>query len=540
MKIIKKMSEEKNKMGISRRDVLKSIATIPVIGAVAYGALRKKHYDTTVRKNIQQIVDLNAPIPEFKPSSDGKKLRLGIIGIGGRGGYLLKAAGFLHPESINELKQAAAKNNKDKRYEDFMVQEDLNIEINGICDIFDKRAEWAIETCANIKRTHDTSKLAKAPKRYRTYKDLLSASDIDAVIIATPDHWHAPIAIEAAKQGKHIYVEKPMTWNVPETYELRELVKRNKVKLQVGHQGRQTESYIKAKEAIEKGILGKISLVQVCTNRNSPNGAWVYPIDPEASPETIDWDQFIGQAPYHPFSLPRFFRWRCWWDYSTGLNGDLLTHEFDAINQVMGMGIPDTVTCSGGVYYFNDGRTVPDVMHAIMEFKEKEFSLLYSATLANGHHRGKLFMGHDATMEMSNQLIINAERESTKYHDEIESGLIDPNLPIYHYIPGTNTDGYSTATEQYFASRGLLYTYRGGKRVDTSHLHIKEWLEAIRDDKQPSCHIDAGFEEAITAHMTSLAIKKGRRIYWDKDKEKIEFGDMVEKEDFDGNDNPII
>ena len=196
-------------------------------------------------------------------------------------------------------------------------------------------------------------------------------SDIDAVIIAAPDHWHGPMTIEAAKHGKHVYCEKPMTWTVPETYEVVKAVKENNIIFQLGHQGRQTESYVKAKEAIDKNILGKISLIEVTTNRNSPDGAWVYDIHPDASEKNIDWKQFIGQAPWHEFSLERFFRWRCWWDYSTGLSGDLLTHEYDAMNQILGLGIPDSATSSGGIYFYKDGRTVPDVLHTIFEFSEK-------------------------------------------------------------------------------------------------------------------------------------------------------------------------
>ncbi len=145
--------------------------------------------------------------------------------------------------------------------------------------------------------------MGKAPTRYRNYKELLAADDIDAVIIATPDHWHGPMSIEAAKAGKHVYCEKPMTWTVPETYEVVNAVKENNIVFQLGHQNHQLEAYYKAKEAYEKGVLGKVNLVEVTTNRNSPNGAWVYNIDEEAGPHNIDWEQFIGPAPQHEFSL---------------------------------------------------------------------------------------------------------------------------------------------------------------------------------------------------------------------------------------------
>jgi hypothetical protein len=131
-------------------------------------------------------------------------------------------------------------------------------------------------------------------------------------------------------------------------------------------------------------------------------------------------------------------------------------------------------------------------------------------------------MGHDASMEMGNSLSIYACRESTRYKEQIRSGLIDPAVPIYSYIPGRkNVDAVATATEQYFASRGLLYTYRNGRRVDTTHLHVAEWLECIREGKQPSCNIDQAFEEGITAGMATLAQKEKRTVHWDRDKEQI-------------------
>ena len=299
-------------------------------------------------------------------------------------------------------------------------------------------------------------------------------------------------------------------------------MKKNNIVFQLGHQGRQTESYYKAKEAIDKGLLGKVTLIEVTTNRNDPNGAWVYPIHEDANENTIDWQQFIGPAPDHPFSLERFFRWRCWWDYSTGLSGDLLTHEYDAVNQILGLGIPESAVSSGGIYYFKDGRTVPDVLHTVFEYPNRDLSVMYSATLANNRRRGRVIMGHDASMELGQNLVIKADTRSTRYKEKIKDGIINPDLPLFAYSPGMkNVDAVTSPTEQYFAGRGLLYTYRGGKWVDPTHLHIREWLNCIRNGGQPSCNIDQGFEEAITAHMGTMAYKENRRVFWDADKEEI-------------------
>jgi len=508
---------------VKRRVVLKGLATVPVLGVFAWGYYKKRHMDRVLKQVIRDELGMEyaPPVMSTAPAS-GRQLRLGVIGYGHRGPQLMKAAGFVHPSWIDSARTAAEINPMDKRYQEFMEQDDLNIVINGICDVFDIHAGEQMAAAANLKRLGSEGKPAYPVKRYRTYKALMAADDIDAVVIAAPDHWHVPMTIEAARNGKHVYCEKPMTWTVPETYKVRDEVKKSGIVFQLGHQGRQTESYIKAKEAVEKNLLGKINLIEVTTNRNSPNGAWVYAIHPKASPKNIDWKQFIGQAPWHDFDLKRFFRWRCWWDYSTGLSGDLFTHEYDAMNQILGLGIPQYASGSGGIYYFKDGRTVPDVQQEVFEFPDRNLSLLYSATLASDKDRGKVIMGHDGWMEVGSTLNIYADRESDRYRDLIRNGKIDPSLPIFSYSPGRkNLDAVTTATEKYFAGRGLLYTYRGGKRVDTTHLHIKEWLEAIRKGTQPSCNINRGFEEAITNHMGVIALREGRRVEWDPDKEVI-------------------
>jgi predicted dehydrogenase len=508
---------------MKRRDLIKGLVAVPVLGAFAAAWYKKQHYDRYLRNNILDEIKLQATAPEIPPIGPQDKLvRLGIIGYGIRGKHLARAAGFAYPGLIDSWIKGASENSSDTRYRDYLEQEDLNVVLNGVCDIFDTYGQMAQEAGANIYREGSGGKMGPEPKRYANYEDLIQAEDIDAIIIATPDHWHGPMTIAAARAGKHVYVEKPMTWTVEETYEVRKAVKENNIAFQLGHQGRQTESYFKAREAIESGLLGDISLIEVTTNRNTPNGAWVYPIHEDANPNTIDWQQFIGQAPEHQFSLERFFRWRCWWDYSTGLSGDLLTHEYDAMNQILGLGIPHSAMSSGGIYYFKDGRTVPDVLHTVYEYPDRNLSMVYSATLANNRKRGRVIMGHDASMELGHDLVIKADPRSTRYKTKIQDGIIDPDLPLFIYSPGMeNVDAVTSPTEQYFAGRGLLYTYRGGKWIDPTHLHIREWLNCIRNGGTTSCNIDQGFEEAMAAHMGTISYKEHRKVFWDAENEKI-------------------
>ena len=335
--------------------------------------------------------------PANQPSVGREQtIRLGIIGFGIRGEQLLRAAGFATEEWLNTMKERA-RNGNSVALDTFMEQDDLNIVINGVCDIFDIHAEAALNA-VNVN--------GHQARRYDRWEDLVKADDIDGVMIATPDHWHAPMAIEAAKAGKHVYVEKPLTHKMQETYDLFEIVKKSGITFQLGHQFRQTESYDKASELIRKNVLGKVTMVQTNTNRNSPNGAWQYPIHEKASPQTIDWEQFLGNAPQIPFNKDHFFRWRKYWSYGTGLSGDLLTHDYDAMNQVLGLGIPASVSASGGIYFFKDGREVPDVFNVIFEYPEKDLTFQYSATLANEFNRPNVIMGHDATMEVGNTLTV--------------------------------------------------------------------------------------------------------------------------------------
>jgi predicted dehydrogenase len=510
----------------SRRDWLKGLAGIPIFAGVWSASASFAGKMKEERKLLLEKLNIKAAPPPPTGPMSGDPIRVGIIGFGIRGEQLCRALGFATTDWLSEMKQALAENPRDTRLKDFQAQENLNIKLTAICDVFDVRAQKAIDSF-----TSEGNKI----KRYRTYTELLDSGEVDAIIVATPDHWHGPMSIAAVQRGIHVYVEKPMTHTIAETYELREAVRANpKAVFAVGHQHRQTQSFLTAQDVISKNILGHVSLVVTATNRNDDNGAWQYDIHPEANPQTVDWNQFLGTAPQIPFNAEHFFRWRKWWAYGSGLSGDLMTHDYDRLNCILKMGIPQSVTASGGIYTHRDGRNVPDVMQINMEFpafstggsqqpgKEKGMTFVYSATLGNSFDRGTLLMGHDASMELGNVLTLYADYGSTKFRKMIEEGRIDPFVPIYSYNPAAEgADAVTSATARYFANKGLLWTYRDGKRVDSTFLHLREWLSCIRNGGQPSCGIQEGFEEAIAAHMGGIAYKAGRRVEWDAATEKI-------------------
>jgi len=506
--------------GMNRRDVVKALATVPFVGALGYEAIRKSNIQDDKRDAIGEEIQIELESPAFSEeaiSRSSQTIRIGIIGYGGEGESLVRSLGFAHPDWIQARREAMAEDPRDRWLQEWLAQQDLNVEITAVSDVFDVRAARAIDASTQPLRPGNDTRTLKPAKRYRHYEELLASRDVDAVIIATPDHWHATITIAAAKAGKHVYCEKCMTRSFDEVFPMADAVRDAGIVFQLGHQNRQLESHEKAREVVAKGLLGPLTLVETTTNRNDPWGAWVWDIHPEGNPRTIDWEMFQAAAPNKvPFSLERFFRWRCWYDYGTGLAGDLLSHEYDAVNQILGLGIPHSASASGGIYFFKDGRDVPDVFQAVFEYPYRDLTVVYSATLANGKYRGQKYMGHDATMEVGSSLKVTPEGSSTRYADMLEAGTVSPRRPMVTYQSGyKGLDAVTTATQEYFASRGLMFTFRGGRRISTYYLHLKEWLQAIRDGTPVSCDIGQGVEEAVTCHMATQSFLQGRRVTWD-------------------------
>jgi predicted dehydrogenase len=519
-------TDEAGGFKFGRRGFLEALVSLPVVGIFFYGFLEKKAAEDAKKEAILAELGVHeggpAYIPEAISRPPSERIRLGIIGNGGEGESLVRHAGFAHPDWVEGARNAYQADPRNKELEVYMGQQDLNVQLTAVCDVFDVRAERGI-AASQVETRPGAGGPFPPAKRYRHYQDLLTIGEIDAVIIATPDHWHSRMTIDAAAEGLPVYCEKCMTRTEEETRAVYEAVKSSGIVFQLGHQNRQSEAHMKAREVIAAGILGPITLVEGTTNRNSPWGAWVWDIHEEGNPQTIDWDQFQEPAANRvPFNLERFFRWRCWFDYGTGLSGDLLSHEYDAVNMILELGIPKSAVASGGLYYFKDGRDVPDVFQAVFEYPERDLTFVYSATLANGHYRGLNFMGHDASMRVSGALSVTADGESTRYEQKIKDGIIDTSRPMFTYRPGfKGIDAITSATAEYFASRGLLYTYRGGRRMSSYHLLVADWLDVIRNGGEPSCNIERGFEEAITCHMATRSFFENRKVEWDPVARKI-------------------
>jgi predicted dehydrogenase len=249
----------------------------------------------------------------------------------------------------------------------------------------------------------------------RDYREVLARRDVDAVIIATPDHWHRKIAVDAMNAGKDVYCEKPMVQLIDDGKEVIETQRRTGRILQVGSQRVSSIIYQKAKDLLEAGAIGELNLVEAWVDRNSAIGAWQYSIPPDASPATIDWDRFLGRAPKVPFEPVRLFRWRNYRDYGTGVGGDLFVHLFSGMHYMLGAIGPTRVYTTGGLRFWKDGRDVPDVMLGLFDYpargKYPAFNLALRVDFKDGatENSGFRFIGSEGVLTIGNGVTVSKQ-----------------------------------------------------------------------------------------------------------------------------------
>ncbi|MFH0758282.1 MAG: Gfo/Idh/MocA family oxidoreductase [Bacteroidota bacterium] len=518
------MTPENN---VGRRSMLKALAGIPILGALGFLVFRQSKYNDkhNLQKQIIKELGLEDLMSSVKPikESSGDLIRLGIAGFGMRGPQLANALGFMEKSQFANARKGGSLDAQIK-YGNF------NIAITGICDVFDLHAEKGLATAQHDIHTQGEFAGKHPVKRYRHFHEMIADKNIDAVIISTPDHHHARMTIEAMQAGKHVYCEKSVIRREEELSKVYEAVKNSDLMFQMGHQIPQNAVFQQAKEIIRRGLLGKISQIETCTNRNSEDGAWIRHLDGQGNPKpgdtrSIDWKQWLGSSPDAPFSIERFYGWARYFDYDTGLFGQLFSHEYDAVNQLLGIGIPTTVVSTGGQYFYKDFGDIPDVMNTNFEYPGKGLSLTYSANLASSHFRPRTIYGKDASMTVGGHLTVTPDGSSERFAGMIESGLIDPSSPMLEILKGSDVkeavDAVSSATTRYYASRGLTTTSIDGQEWDVTHLHLKEWLDCIRHGGEPSANIEKAYEEGVTIAMADISYREQCRTRWDPVNRKI-------------------
>ncbi len=428
----------------------------------------------TRRGFIRTGAALSAAARISKGSPNGK-VTVGMIGAGARAHQLMQA----------------------------VQQRPEEMEITAVVDAYTGRVERALE------RTGGRG------KAYKSYQDLLADKSIDAVFIATPDHWHTQMILDALAAGKDIYAEKPMTYRSSEGVQIVKAARAAGKIVQVGSHMVSAESNRKAKELIASGKLGKVTLIRASYNRNTASGAWIYPIPPDASPKTVNWEMFLGPAPKRPFSLERFFRWRCYEDYSGGIATDLFVHLCTLIHYLMDAKAPSAVMAMGELYRWKESREVPDTVNAVLEYPEG-FTVNLASSFNNqfAGEAGFQVLGTEGALTITGAGVTvypeNVREDNRWITDSWPSKLAQ----AYYKDPkviAAEVENRPVKPTQQIKDEG----------PDPTITHVANFLESIRTRQAHWEDALAGHHAAACAHMINLSVKQKRIIEWDFAKDDI-------------------
>ena len=434
------------------------------------------------------------PRQQQDQTASPNRIRIATIGVGGQGTSNTNAALRRTGPPAEQATPSA---------------EGPGVEVVAVADLYDGRLLRAQELWG--KQLFTT----------RDYREILARPDVAAVIIATPDHWHTKIAVEAMKAGKDVYLEKPMVQNLNEGKVLIEAVRETNRILQVGSQRVSSIVYQKAKDLYNSGAIGELNLVEAWWNRNTALGAWQYTVPPDASSQTVDWERFLGGAPKMPFDPIRFFRWRNYRDYGTGVAGDLFVHLFSGLHFVLSSNGPIRIMSTGGLRYWKDGRDVPDVMLGIYEYPKTAthpaFNLSLKVNFADGGggEEGFRFVGSEGVMTIGRGVTITRKQLSK------EPGLSTNTFPktMQAAIQKEYRVKYPENLKELNATKEEVYVAPLGYNdlVD----HLANFLDAVRTRKPVVEDAVFGFRAAGPALVTNLSYGEGRSFEWDPDEGKL-------------------
>ncbi|MFN7948146.1 MAG: Gfo/Idh/MocA family oxidoreductase [Blastocatellia bacterium] len=423
---------------ISRRDFIKSTG---VTAGIVAGSLALGEAETVCAATMQgKVIGAN------------DRINYGFIGVGGMGAKHLTII------------------------RDFAATE--NVAVVAACDVFEKR------------RLEAKEKGSLADNQIFTdYRRILDNKDIDVVVIATPDHWHGRIAVEAMEAGKHVYVEKPMTRTLDEAFKLYDAAKRYKRIVQVGSHGCSDPKWHKARDIVKECRLGQLLWAQGSYCRNNPKGEWNYKIEKEASEQTIDWKSWLGAAPKRPFSAERYYRWRKYWDYGTGIIGDLWPHRLHPLMLAMALNeYPKSVSCIGRDLCHTDKgrgepREVADTTMMMVEFPSGVMLVLAGATV---NERGI----EDIIRGQKGNLLFGGGKVQ-----------VQPERPYVEELEAKDETPPDSG--------------------ETHAKHQKNYIDALRTNTAPSCDIELAIRVQTIVSMAEESYRKGRMVHFDPVKRRM-------------------
>ena len=374
-------------------------------------------------------------------------------------------------------------------------------EIVGVCDAYTGRVQRAIE------------RTSSRAKDYGSYEHILADPAIDAVTVGTPDHWHKQMVVEALKAGKDVYCEKPLTYTIDEGLEIAAVAEKTGRIVQVGSQSISGSVMRKLRDWVQSGRLGKVTMIRAAYNRNSPGGSWLYPIPPDASPETVNWEAFLGPAPAHEFDLERFFRWRCYREYSGGIATDLFVHMCTTVHFVMGAQMAAEVMAMGDIYRWTENRNVPDTLNALLRYREG-FTVNLSATFNSRADGGYLFqvLGTEGAAIVKGRDLAFYPDPGTENNAWIVASWPSQLEAAYYQTPAGAAElrGPSAPGEE---------AYVGGGPTPTV-AHFQDFFSAIRNRGATVEDAWVGHYAASCAHLINVAAESGTTQRWDFEKHR--------------------
>ena len=376
----------------------------------------------------------------------------------------------------------------------------------------------AVADCYNGRLDHCKEMWGEDIFTTRDYRQVLLRQDVDAVIIGTPDHWHKQIAVEAMEQSKDVYCEKPMIHEYADGPEMIRAARASGRILQIGSQRVSSMLYAKAKELLAQGAIGKLNMVSAHWDRNSSIGAWNYTIPPDANEQTCDWLRFEGSAPKKPFSTERFFQWRKWKDYGTGVAGDLFVHLFSGTHFVTGSHGPMRGMATGGIRFWKDGRDADDVVLGLFDYKEG-FNLNVRVNFVDGgeESEGLVFTGSEGTLEIDGHSVTVSRVPREK----------EPGLSIATFTEATQRRIEQAYSEKYPPQHPAgpppvgVEKYVAPDGYSDSYDHLKNFIASVRSREPVVEDAVFGYRAAGAALLSNLSMERGAPVRWDPEAMKL-------------------
>lgn len=351
------------------------------------------------------------------------------------------------------------------------------VDVTAVCDVYAGAIDRAKQSAPNA-------------KSFKDHRQLLEMKDVDAVLIATPDHWHSTTAIDSLNAGKDVYVEKPLTLNIDEGPPIVKAARVNNRICQVGMQQRSGKHYLQAKqEYIDTGKLGKITMVRTWWHGNGFHLRRA-PESLQQQPSNLDWARFLGPLKWRDYDPQQFYNWRAYLDFGGGQITDLFTHWIDVAHMYMGQDIPTAAVAIGGVYHYNDGRTAPDTINVLLEYPTK-WTATFDATLAPGITGAALeFCGTEGRLWIS--------RNRYEFWEVPKPGGPRP-TPGQGPQPTKVVQAYSNLDQD----------------------HMQNFLDCVKSRKLPNGDVLIGHRSAQASHLGTMSYLEKRRIDFDPVREKV-------------------